>query len=280
MAFAELAVTSNFTFLTGGSHPHEYAERAIELGLPAFAIADRNSVAGIVRAHAALLASWSAPAPGVGAAPAGGAALPGGGAGADRPAPRPRRLGAALPGAVARGAQGEEGGVPAPRMEDLAELGATCTSCCIRRPGGGCGRGCRGRGLSPRRIRRPTSSRARATTAGRRPHRALAALAGKLGRRLVASAEPIMHHGSRRRLVDVLTCIRQGSHRRDRPRRAPQRRAAAAPEAEMLRLFAAHQAAVHRAGEIAEDCRFALDELRYEYPRRSTARTRRSDSRG
>ena len=51
MAFAELCVTSNFTFLTGGSHPQEYALRAIELGLPAFAIADRNSVAGLVRAH-------------------------------------------------------------------------------------------------------------------------------------------------------------------------------------------------------------------------------------
>ena len=35
----------------------------------------------------------------------------------------------------------------------------------------------------------------------------------------------------------------------------------------MLRLFAGHEAAVHRAGEIAADCRFALDELRYEYPR-------------
>ena len=54
MAFAELSITSNFTFLTGGSHPQEHALRAIELGLPAFAIADRNSVAGLVRAHHAL----------------------------------------------------------------------------------------------------------------------------------------------------------------------------------------------------------------------------------
>ena len=35
----------------------------------------------------------------------------------------------------------------------------------------------------------------------------------------------------------------------------------------MLRLFAGHEAAVHRAGEIAEECRFSLDELRYEYPK-------------
>jgi error-prone DNA polymerase len=51
MAFAELCATSNFTFLTGGSHPEEYARRAAEMGMPAFAVADRNSVAGVVRAH-------------------------------------------------------------------------------------------------------------------------------------------------------------------------------------------------------------------------------------
>uniref|UniRef100_UPI0037C5796D hypothetical protein n=1 Tax=Roseovarius salis TaxID=3376063 RepID=UPI0037C5796D len=49
--FAELSITSNFTFLTGASHPEEHVERAALLGLPAVAIADENSVAGIVRAH-------------------------------------------------------------------------------------------------------------------------------------------------------------------------------------------------------------------------------------
>jgi len=48
--FAELSITSNFTFLTGASHPEEYMQRAAELGLSAIAIADTNSVAGIVRA--------------------------------------------------------------------------------------------------------------------------------------------------------------------------------------------------------------------------------------
>jgi DNA-directed DNA polymerase III PolC len=51
MAFSEFCITSNFTFLTGGSHPQEYARAASEMGMPAFAIADINSVAGIVRAH-------------------------------------------------------------------------------------------------------------------------------------------------------------------------------------------------------------------------------------
>ena len=51
MAFAELNITSNFTFLTGASHAEEYVDRAALLGLKALAIADENSVAGIVRAH-------------------------------------------------------------------------------------------------------------------------------------------------------------------------------------------------------------------------------------
>ncbi|WP_241649091.1 error-prone DNA polymerase [Paenirhodobacter populi] len=52
--YAELCVTSNFTFLTGASHPEELVLRAAELGLGAIAITDRNSVAGVVRAWSAL----------------------------------------------------------------------------------------------------------------------------------------------------------------------------------------------------------------------------------
>ena len=52
--YAELCVTSNFTFLTGASHPEELLTRAAELGLAALAITDRNSVAGVVRAFSAL----------------------------------------------------------------------------------------------------------------------------------------------------------------------------------------------------------------------------------
>ncbi|MCZ4223444.1 error-prone DNA polymerase [Pedobacter rhodius] len=50
-AYAELQVTSNFSFLRGGSHPHELVEHAEALGYTAIAITDRNSLAGIVRAH-------------------------------------------------------------------------------------------------------------------------------------------------------------------------------------------------------------------------------------
>ena len=49
--FVELSATSNFTFLTGGSHPQDYIRRAGFMSMPAMAVADENSVAGIVRAH-------------------------------------------------------------------------------------------------------------------------------------------------------------------------------------------------------------------------------------
>ena len=49
--FAELAAMTNFSFLRGASHPEEMVARAVELGLAGIGIADRNTLAGVVRAH-------------------------------------------------------------------------------------------------------------------------------------------------------------------------------------------------------------------------------------
>ncbi len=49
--YAEFAVTTNYSFLRGASHPGEFVARALDLGLTGLGIADRNSLAGIVRAH-------------------------------------------------------------------------------------------------------------------------------------------------------------------------------------------------------------------------------------
>jgi error-prone DNA polymerase len=49
--YAELAVTTNFSFLRGAAHPHEMVATADALGLTAIGIADRNSFAGVVRAY-------------------------------------------------------------------------------------------------------------------------------------------------------------------------------------------------------------------------------------
>ena len=50
-AYAELAVTTNFSFLRGASHPDELVATAAALNLFAIGIADRNSFAGVVRAY-------------------------------------------------------------------------------------------------------------------------------------------------------------------------------------------------------------------------------------
>ena len=47
----ELAVTTNFSFLRGASHPQEYVAQAAALGFEAIGIADRNTMAGVVRAY-------------------------------------------------------------------------------------------------------------------------------------------------------------------------------------------------------------------------------------
>jgi len=76
-----------------------------------------------------------------------------------------------------------------------------------------------------------------------------------------------MHHGSRRRLTDILTCIRQGIRVEDlgtaAQANAEQRLRSAA---DITRLFAGHPEAVANSLSIAERCQFDIQSLRYEYP--------------
>jgi PHP domain len=51
--YAELQTTTNFSFLRGGSHAEELVEEAARLGHSAIGIADRHTLAGVVRAHVA-----------------------------------------------------------------------------------------------------------------------------------------------------------------------------------------------------------------------------------
>ncbi|OQP86116.1 error-prone DNA polymerase [Rhizobium rhizosphaerae] len=52
LAFVEIGARSNFSFLEGASSPEEMVEQAARMGLAGLGLADRNSVAGAVRAHA------------------------------------------------------------------------------------------------------------------------------------------------------------------------------------------------------------------------------------
>ena len=96
---------------------------------------------------------------------------------------------------------------------------------------------------------------------------ALAELAAACGTPLVATGDVLYHTPARRPLQDVLTCIREHCTIDE----AGYRLVANAerhlkPGAEMARLFARHPEALARTLEIADACRFSLDELRYEYP--------------
>ncbi len=292
MAFAELSITSNFTFLTGGSHAEEYALRATLFGLPAIAIADRNSVSGIVRAHVKLRDI----AKSVEAAQMGdtqtlstlGLDLP-----ADTKVPR------LLPGARICLHSGTEVTV-LPR--DRAAWGRLCKLLTLGR--------CRAeKGTCPLYLEDLLTyatgqellihfqeARPKVFAAGawlqevqqlsRRygnqctllvhPHydshddgrfQQASATASALGIPMALTGAPIMHHSTRRRLVDVLTCIREGitidKLGRLAQANAEQRLRSAG---EMYRLFPEQKEAIDHTGQIAARCRFSLDELRYEYP--------------
>src|ERR1700704_6858231 len=49
--YTEIGITTNFSFLRGGSHPQAYVHQASELRLPVIGIADHNTLAGVVRAY-------------------------------------------------------------------------------------------------------------------------------------------------------------------------------------------------------------------------------------
>ena len=51
LAYAEIGITTNFSFLRGGSHPQDYVHQASLLRLSAIGIADHNTLAGVVRAY-------------------------------------------------------------------------------------------------------------------------------------------------------------------------------------------------------------------------------------
>src|SRR5258706_3882777 len=53
-AYAEIGITTNFSFLRGGSHPEDYVNEASDLRLPVIGIADHNTLAGVVRAYVEL----------------------------------------------------------------------------------------------------------------------------------------------------------------------------------------------------------------------------------
>ena len=279
MPFIELSATSNFTFLTGASHPEDYVLRAAELGFDAIAIADVNSVAGIVRAHTKARELARDGGPKLRLIPAARIVVEGGFSVTALPQDRTGwgRLCRLLTLGRRRARKGQchltlqdlldwgEGlallihpqtvtqapPVQAPTVQGGAGAWLTVAHRLTRRFGGDCYL-----------LMAPGyDGQDRARFA------ALTQLAAQLRIPTLASALPLMHHGARRKLADVLTAIRLGK-RIDALGldAAPHGENRLRSEAEMLRLFRGYEGAVHRAGTLAATLTFSLDELRYEYP--------------
>ena len=272
--FAELDITSNFTFLTGASHPEEYARRAGDLGLASFAIADENSVAGIVRAHVELREMSRVLEQGEG----GGAAcvprlIPAAGIVTEDgfsviALPRSRTAWGRLTRLISKGRMRAPKGECRIGFTDLLDHSAEMEFV-VRAPFHG------GR-IWTRSVRRLSECCPSSVSLQMAPFydgrdrawfRELQRRGRNLGLPLAASARPLMHVPERRCLADVLTAVRKGVRVDQLGRRAQanaERRLRS--EDEMLRLFRGHQDAVAHSGKIAGRCRFSLDELRYEYP--------------
>jgi error-prone DNA polymerase len=271
--YAELSAATNFSFLRGASHPGELVGRAAELGLHALAVADRNSLAGVVRAHEAARELGYRLIPGARLVLRDGAeilALP-----TDRVAYG--RLSRLLTVGKRRAPKGE-------CWLDLEDLLPACDGMVlIALPGADPGP-LGNLGALEARLQALVAVFPDAVFLAGHHHlqgndeawiERLDALATACGTPLVATNDVHYHVPERRILQDVLTCIRDGCTIDEAGYRlfANAERHLKSP-AEMARLFARWPEALARTVEIAQRCRFSLDELRYEYPDELTSEGR------
>ncbi len=257
--YAELQVTTNYSFLRGASHVEELFLQAKALGVPALGVTDRNSLAGMVRAHQRARETGVRLVVGCRLDLSDG--LPVLVYPTDRPAySRLCRL-------LSEGKRRAGKGKCDLAWADLAVSGEGMVAVLLPEAADA------GLATELGRLRETFGDRAYlALTLRRRPGDAvrlqsLAMLARAARVASVATGDVLYHVPERRILQDVVTCIREGctiddaGFRRerfaDRHLRAPE---------EMTRLFRRHPDAVARTLEVVARCRFSLDELQYQYP--------------
>ena len=256
--YAELDVTTNFTFLRGGSHAEELVATAKALGHEAIAVTDANTLAGVVRAHLA--------AKEVGLKFLVGVRL----ILQDAPRllayPTDRAAYGRLCRLLTLGQRRTEKGQCTLYLDDVANH--TDGLIFIALPDED--------DFETQLLRiKDTLPPHTLYLAARHSYRgddrarieALAQLATRMRMPLVATGGVLYHAAHRRPLQDVLTCIREKCTIMQAGLRleANAERHLKCP-LEMARLFKGHEDALARTIEIAEACTFSLDELKYEYP--------------
>jgi error-prone DNA polymerase len=253
--YVPLWVKSNHSFLEGASFPEELVDRAHALGLPAVSITDRDGVYGLVRAH------MRAKELGIQLVTGTQLAIDVGGAEHHVVALAKTRSGYAnLCRALSLGHARCEKGVSLVELEDLREAEDVLFLCQTPEPL---------RALHA--AHGPSSLFAlcvRHLTDRERPEESrLRAAAGELEIRTVGANEVLYHDKARRPLQDVLSCIRKGKVLSEAGHAI---RANAEhdlkPFDEAAHLFRDDPACIRRTLEIAEQCSFNLDDIRYRYP--------------
>jgi error-prone DNA polymerase len=278
--YAELQVTSNFSFLRGASHPEELAVTAAALGHDAFAITDRNSLAGIVRGHKAAKAVGIRFLPGCRLDLRDGSSL--------LCFPTDRAAYGRLSRLLTVGKRRAPKGECHLDYADVAAHGAGQIVIALPPAGPRVPLTATGEARLRREppdapdtafvaflVRLAADFADRAYLAAQHLYcgddskrlKRLADLAAAHRLKLVATNDVLYHAPERRVLQDVVTCIREGCTIAEAGFRLnANAERHMKPAAEMRRLFRDHGDAVARTGEIAARCRFSLEELRYEYP--------------
>ena len=264
--YAELQVTTNFSFLRGGSHPDELAVQASALGHEAIAVTDRNSLAGVVRAHAAAREAGIRLVVGTRLDLKDGASL--------LTYPIDRAAYGRLARLITLGRRRAVKGECRLTRNDVMQWGADMIFIAV--PPDDPPDPDTPEDVFSAQLRELASAfpgncflAAHHLYRGDDTHRLahLARLAEACATPMVATNDVHMHDPQRRVLADVLTCIREKCTIDE----AGYRLFANAerhlkPGHEMAQLFTAYPQAVARTVEIAGRCHFSLDELRYEYP--------------
>lgn len=256
MTYAELQVTSNFTFLRGASHPEELVETAKELGHAAIAVSDRNTLAGIVRFHAA--------AKDAGLQLIIGARLNFKDAPSVLCFPTDKAAYARLSNMLTCGKRRAEKGKCILHLDDLITYGAGQVIVSLASPSSA---------GHLRTLKKHFDGRlylaARNLCRGDDAAQiaAQAELAVELSIPLIATNDVLYHTPSRRPLQDVLTCIRNGCtifEAGEKLLTNAERHLKSSED--MARLFKGHPDAIANITDILSACTFSLDELKYEYP--------------
>src|SRR5581483_10243744 len=281
-AYAELAVTTNFSFLRGASHPDEMVATAAALNLFAIGIADRNSFAGVVRAYDEARKHDIKLIVGVRLATVDGfevLAYP-----TDRTAYG--RLCRLLTAGNLKAKKGEchlsfEDILAASAGQILIALPPLSLTPAHPRESGDPVLDSRLRGnerssdFVHRLAALARAAPGRTFLAGIHYHRGdeprrlglLDELGARVGAPLVAVNDVLYHAPERRPLADVVACVRDKCTLADAGLRLTvNAERHLKPAAEMARLFKNFPDAVARSITIAKACRFQLSELKYEYP--------------